>query len=72
MNIHRIIDALIIIVIIEMSARGSYRDKTLRELEEELRNLKEKEKYFLKLSQRVKELEEKSRRMKRATDDLAP
>jgi hypothetical protein len=37
-----------------------------------LRTLKEKEKYYLKLSQRVKELEEKSRKIRRATDDIAP
>jgi hypothetical protein len=36
--------------------RVHYKDKTVRELEEELRTLKEKEKYYLKLSQKVKEL----------------
>lgn len=54
------------------TARGHYKDKSVRELEEELRMLKEKEKYYLKLSQRVKELEEKSRKIKRATDDIMP
>lgn len=36
--------------------RSHFREKSIRELEEELRSLKEKEKYYIKLSQKVKDL----------------
>lgn len=36
--------------------RLHFREKPIRELEEELRTLKEKEKYYIKLSQKVKDL----------------
>lgn len=39
-----------------MQDMSHMREKSIRELEEELRSLKEKEKYYIKLSQKVKDL----------------